>query len=513
MPLPSMRSLSLLVGAVAGALVAAAGVTFADPTAIGRRLVHPDGVSIELERIDFRAASIVLSVTVGNPGDREVRLNRDHSLLLNDGAHGIHYLSPPAENPQLGIPPRTRLSGELVFVGPLTSAARGLTLSSNSGIGTTDNPYDDAPVFEAKLPIEDRAASGAIGATHPDGVTLVVRRAIATPAACLVSLLATNGNDRTIVLNENDGFVLIDDQGAAAPLKPPDDNRELVVPADDRLDADLLFDCRRIKAGGTLTLVSNRGTAGTPDNPYDTLPVFTLTLPVEPAAAALPESSRATVAPIRRSHLSEPAAPPAAASPATAPAPAPVPSNRPTAAAPPPPSPEPVSPPAPPSAGAAAPSPAASAAASAATPVKPHKPMTLAQLEAALRAEKTDRGLRLALPADELFQSKQGELDDNAVTPLTTLAELAAAFKPHEIAVIGHTDSVGDDASNLALSKQRAHAVAAWLAAHEPKARPHFIEEGFGRTRPVAPNHNADGSDNPAGRAANRRIDILLRRR
>ncbi len=138
--------------------------------------------------------------------------------------------------------------------------------------------------------------------------------------------------------------------------------------------------------------------------------------------------------------------------------------------------------------------------------------MSPAQLEAALHAQKTDRGLRLVLPADSLFQEKAGNLDSAAATPLTTVAELAAAIKPREIVVIGHTDSVGDDGANLALSKQRAHAVAAWLAAHTPKTRPHFVEEGFGRTRPAAPNHNADGSDNPAGRAANRRIEILLRR-
>lgn len=503
MPQPSMRrSFRLLAGAVACAVVAAAaGGTFADPTAIGRRIVHPDGVSIELQRIDFRDASIVLSVTITNSGDRDIRLNRARSLLLDDGAHGVHYLGPPADNPELRVPARTRLSGDLVFVGPLASAARGLKLSSNRGIGTRDNPYDAAPVFEASLPIENRAGSGGgTAASHPDGAALLVRRIIATPAACLVSLLATNGNDRTIVLNENGSFVLTDDQGAAAPLDPPTENRELVVPPSDRLDADLLFDCRHVNAAGSLTLISNRGTAGTPDNPYDTLPVFTLELPVEHSAAALPEHSRAAVAPLPRSHLSEEAAPVAAAPPALSEAPGATPAP-----------PLPASPP-PPSAGATAASPAAPAAATPPAPAKAHKPMTLAQLEAALRAEKTDRGLRLVLPADALFQSKQGELDDNAVTPLTTLAELVAAIKPHEIVVVGHTDSVGDDAANLALSKQRARAIAAWLAAHAPKARPHFIEEGYGRTRPVAPNHNADGSDNPEGQAANRRIEILLRR-
>jgi outer membrane protein OmpA-like peptidoglycan-associated protein len=486
----------LLVGVIAGSILASvAGVTFADPMAIDRRLVHPDGVSIELQQIDFRDASIVLSATITNSGDREVRLNRGRSFLLDDGAHGVHYLSPPADNPELRIPARTQLSGDLVFVGPLATAARGLTLSSNRGIGTKDNPNDDAPVLEASLPIEGgRRNGGGMVTGHPDGATVAVRRIAAAPAACLVSLLATNGNDRTIVLNSNASLVLIDDQGVAAPLKPPADNRELVIPPGDRLDADLLFDCHRINAAGTLTLVSNRGTVGTPDNPYDTLPVFTLKLAVEHDTAALPEGSRATVAPIARSHLSETAA--RAAAPSIE-----APSARPPAA-PPPRSP----------AGAPAPRPAKPAEATAPPPATAHKPMSLAELETALHTEKTDRGRRLVLPADALFQSKQGELDDAAVTPLTTLTALVEAVRPREIVVVGHTDSVGDDDANLSLSKQRAHAVAAWLAAHDPKARPHFVEEGFGRTRPVAPNHNADGSDNPEGRAANRRIEIFLRR-
>jgi outer membrane protein OmpA-like peptidoglycan-associated protein len=503
LPVGKIPAGKILVGIVAGVVAAvAARGSVADPTAIERRLVHPDGVSIELQWIDFRDASIVLSATITNMGDREVRLNRARSFLLDDGAHGVHYLSQPADNPELRIPARTQLSGDLVFVGPLATAARGLALSSNRGIGTKDNPNDDAPVLEASLPIEGkRTNGGGAAASHPDGATLSVRRIVTAPAACLVSLLATNGNDRTIVLNSNAGFVLVDDQGAAAPLNPPSDNRELVIPPGDRLDADLLFDCRRINAAGTLTLVSNRGTAGTPDNPYDTLPVFTLMLPVEHAAAALPEGSRATVAPLPRSHLSETATP-AAAAPALE-----VPARHPAAAPPAPASPPPRSSP-----GDATPRPATPAETTA-PPAIPHKPLSLAELETALRTEKTDRGLRLVMPADALFQAKQGELDDAAATPLATLTALVEAVRPREIVVIGHTDSVGDDDANLALSKQRAHAVAAWLAAHDSKARPHFAEQGYGRTRPVAPNHNADGSDNPAGRAANRRIEIFLRNR
>ena len=33
---------------------------------------------------------------------------------------------------------------------------------------------------------------------------------------------------------------------------------------------------------------------------------------------------------------------------------------------------------------------------------------------------------------------------------------------------------------------------------------------GLGETQPVAPNENPDGSDNPGGREANRRVEVVL---
>jgi outer membrane protein OmpA-like peptidoglycan-associated protein len=116
------------------------------------------------------------------------------------------------------------------------------------------------------------------------------------------------------------------------------------------------------------------------------------------------------------------------------------------------------------------------------------------------------------LPADELFGAAPDTLDASSDPLLAQLAELIAKTRPREVVVVGHTDSVGTDDDNLLLSQERAHVVAAWLAARAAKRGPHFVEQGYGRTRPVAPNHKADGSDNPEGRAQNRRIETLLRR-
>jgi outer membrane protein OmpA-like peptidoglycan-associated protein len=68
--------------------------------------------------------------------------------------------------------------------------------------------------------------------------------------------------------------------------------------------------------------------------------------------------------------------------------------------------------------------------------------------------------------------------------------------------VAGHTHNVGAAEMNLALSRQRAKSVIAWLTARGvDKAR--LVPAGFGDTRPVTP--NAD----EAGRQKNRRVDLI----
>jgi outer membrane protein OmpA-like peptidoglycan-associated protein len=515
------RFVTLLQGVAALSMVVVTmGPAAAKPLPLERRLMHPDGVSIQLQTIDLRDDSIVLSATIVNPGEHEISLDRARSFVLDDGAHGIYHLSPPADDPELRIPPHMQVAGDLVFIGPLASAARQLTLSSNRGIGSPDNPYDDAPVFDAKLPLDRRAAAGdRPTAVHPAGVAVLLRHILSNSADCVVSLVATNGNDRTIVLNQDHSLVLTDQRGAAAPLKPPVENQELVVPSGSRLDAELVFDCRPVDASAPLTLVTNRGTAGTSDNPYDPMPVLQIAAPVERSSVAAPANSRASVAPITRSHLAAAGIPvsPDAASPVPAKPPSllapkpdaanPVPAGKPppagqdhagaAPATPPPPAPE-------------APGPTNRTDHSAA-PKNP-APGSPPQAEASVHAAKTDQGLHLVLPADQLFGSTRDTIEDAADPLLAQLVKLIATTRPHEVVIAGHTDSAGTDEENQALSKDRAHAVVAWLQAHAEKPRPRFVEQGYGRTRPVAPNHVADGSDNPEGRSRNRRVEITLRR-
>ena len=506
-----MGRLSPLSRIIAGCLMAVLWWTPARPQSAPAetRIAHPGGAAIVVRGLAARDDSVVLTATIANPSERELRLNRSRSFVLEGGGRTVHHLNPPLGNPELTIPPRSQTAAELVFIGPAASGTRELKLSTNQGIGTADNPFDDAPVLRATVAVGAQAGAGVVAgqASHPAGVTLRLKRLVAGSGGCLASVAATNGNDRTIVLNQAGGMAVTDERGGTAGLKAPTENRELVVPPSTRLDGELVFDCRQLETAGPLTLHTNRGTAGTADNPYDTLPVFALRAQPEAAAdrSAMPADSRASVTPIARSQLTPEARVAAATAPVVRPAEAPASATAPAPASP-------------PRARASAPeAPPASAppnapAAAAAHPPNP-TPRTATELHTALRPEKTDRGLRLVVASDTLFEPTGKTLRGGADQTLENLAALIAAEQGREVVVIAHTDGMGNDDDNLALSEERARTVAGWLKSHAAKPPPRFVEKSFGRTRPVAPNRNAEGEDNPEGRAQNRRIEILIRRR
>ncbi|MEM9890635.1 MAG: OmpA family protein [Actinomycetota bacterium] len=76
------------------------------------------------------------------------------------------------------------------------------------------------------------------------------------------------------------------------------------------------------------------------------------------------------------------------------------------------------------------------------------------------------------------------------------------------IRIVGHTDAVGDEAANDELSLARAEAVATALAARGLVVP--LEVAGMGERQPVSPNQTPDGADDPAGRARNRRVEIVI---
>ena len=125
-----------------------------------------------------------------------------------------------------------------------------------------------------------------------------------------------------------------------------------------------------------------------------------------------------------------------------------------------------------------------------------------------LDARETARGVVVNLP-DVLFRFDRADLTVEAQETVRAIAEvLTRGGRDRHVSVEGHTDAVGSEAYNQRLSEERARRVAAALVA-DGIGRDRISSRGFGERRPVAPN-SRDGRDDPAGRARNRRVEVVI---
>jgi photosystem I P700 chlorophyll a apoprotein A2 len=130
-----------------------------------------------------------------------------------------------------------------------------------------------------------------------------------------------------------------------------------------------------------------------------------------------------------------------------------------------------------------------------------------------LKAEVTPERIKINLAADVLFDFDKADIKTEAEASLAQVVTVVKAYPDATIDIAGHTDGKGADAYNQALSEKRAAAVAQWVAAHAGVEPPRFHTGGFGKTKPLAPNTKPDGSDDPEGRAKNRRVEIVVNRK
>lgn len=132
----------------------------------------------------------------------------------------------------------------------------------------------------------------------------------------------------------------------------------------------------------------------------------------------------------------------------------------------------------------------------------------VARLKKDLGATEVKQGSRVDLPGDVFFDFDKTQLRADAAPTLDKLAELIRRMN-RPVQVSGYTDSKGDAAYNLRLSKDRAEAVKAALVARGVDGA-RITTAGYGKEQPRAPNTHPDGSDNPAGRQFNRRVEVLI---
>ena len=99
------------------------------------------------------------------------------------------------------------------------------------------------------------------------------------------------------------------------------------------------------------------------------------------------------------------------------------------------------------------------------------------------------------------FESGKAKITLSSYTSLVELANLLKLKPDWKLHIVGHTDNVGQRATNLKLSKERAQAVADFIIAQGVEAD-RFIVEGMGPDHPVADNSTKEG------KKANRRVEL-----
>lgn len=138
------------------------------------------------------------------------------------------------------------------------------------------------------------------------------------------------------------------------------------------------------------------------------------------------------------------------------------------------------------------------------------KELDLERARQEFQAQQTGRSLSMNLSGDVLFDYDKAALKPDAEQALRKVAVVLSQFPESKVTVEGYTDSKGTKSVNMELSHQRAQAVREWLIKNGGVTVANISVKGFGEQYPIAPNTNSDGTDNPLGRALNRRVSIIV---
>ena len=109
----------------------------------------------------------------------------------------------------------------------------------------------------------------------------------------------------------------------------------------------------------------------------------------------------------------------------------------------------------------------------------------------------------LNMPGNITFKTGSADLNADFFKVLDGVGLVVDEYDKTLIVIEGHTDSVGADDTNQALSERRASAVGQYLMGKGVNGQ-RVLTAGFGEARPVASN------DSDAGRSQNRRVEVRL---
>ena len=101
------------------------------------------------------------------------------------------------------------------------------------------------------------------------------------------------------------------------------------------------------------------------------------------------------------------------------------------------------------------------------------------------------------------FETGSAVIKTQSLSVLDQIAEILKRYPNYNLSVDGHTDSIGDSASNMTLSERRAKACYDYIISRGLSTT-RLSYNGYGETRPIADNKYKDG------RETNRRVEFNL---
>lgn len=120
--------------------------------------------------------------------------------------------------------------------------------------------------------------------------------------------------------------------------------------------------------------------------------------------------------------------------------------------------------------------------------------------------ERVDDGIVITFDENSGVNFDTGKYNINAASQanLDKLTGILREYQDTNVMVIGHTDSVGSDESNMLLSERRAKAVTNYFTSNKGLNPSRFTTNWYGEQTPVGDNATAEG------RAQNRRVNIVI---
>ena len=120
--------------------------------------------------------------------------------------------------------------------------------------------------------------------------------------------------------------------------------------------------------------------------------------------------------------------------------------------------------------------------------------------------ERVDDGIVITFDENSgvYFDTAKYNINAASKANLDKLSAVLVEYPDTNVLVIGHTDSVGSDANNMTLSKNRATSVTNYFTVTKGLNASRFTTNWYGEANPVGDNNTAEG------RAQNRRVNIVI---